>query len=75
VSLDRVASATYEGGCDVLFLGLIALLVALGFGYTAGSIAESKGHSFGLFFVLGFFFPLIGVIVAAVIGPAASDTR
>jgi len=57
-----------------VFLGLIAVLVALGFGYTAGSIAESKGHSFGLYFALGFFFPLIGVIVAAAIGPAAPET-
>jgi len=58
-----------------VFLGLIALLVALGFGYTAASIAESKGHSFGLFFLLGFFFPLIGVIVAAVVSPASPEAR
>ena len=56
-----------------MYLALIGLLVALGSGYTAGSIAESKGNPFGWFFLLGFLFPLVGMVVAVAVPRAAHD--
>lgn len=52
-------------------LVLLAVVVALGFGYTAASIAESKGRPFARFFLLGFLLPVFGVVVAAL--SAAAD--
>jgi hypothetical protein len=49
---------------------MIALVAALGFGYTAGAIAEAKGRPFGWFFLIGFVLPVVGVIVAVAAGPA-----
>lgn len=43
---------------------VIGLVIALLFGFWAMSIAQRKGYSGG-FFWLGFFFPLVGVIIAA----------
>lgn len=47
----------------------MAAIFALGFlllmGYMSGKIAEKKGRSFGGFFTLGMFFPIIGLIAAA----------
>jgi hypothetical protein len=53
-----------------MFFVLIALLAALAFGYTAGSIAESKGHHFWPYFWLGFALPVIGTIIAAALPTA-----
>lgn len=47
----------------------IALVIACLFGVWARAIAVSKGYSGG-FFWLGFFFLLIGVIIAAYLKPA-----
>lgn len=41
------------------------------FGAIAGSIARKKGYSYGTYFVLAFFFNMVGLIVAIVI-PARS---
>jgi len=53
-----------------VFLVLLAILVALAFGYTAATLAAAKGHRFWPFFLLGFALPLIGTIVVAAM-PAA----
>lgn len=55
-----------------MFFVMLAVLVALAFGYTAATIAAAKGHSFWTFFALGFALPLIGTIVAAAM-PTAAD--
>jgi len=53
---------------------VVLLIVAIAGGTIAGSIASKKGHSAGGYFALGFFFPLIGIIVAAVLRPTISAT-
>ena len=49
---------------------LLIFGLALGFGYWASTIAKRKGLSPGLFFAIGFFLGLIGIIIAAVVKPA-----
>ena len=46
----------------VIFLGLICGLINL-------FIADSKGRSGCAFFLLGFFFSVIGVVIASIISP------
>lgn len=49
--------------------GIISLVVAVVSAFIAGRIAGSKGHSAVGFGVLGFFLPLVGIIVAVVLKP------
>ena len=46
---------------------IVLMVVAILFGWGSGTIARNKGYSFGLFFVIGFFLGLIGLIVALLI--------
>lgn len=52
---------------------LIIIIVGLAFAIPAGIIAQKKGYSFAAFAVLGFIFPLIGLIVAAVMPDKSND--
>jgi glycerol uptake facilitator-like aquaporin len=51
----------------------VLVLIAVGFGCLASSIAKKKDRSAGGFFSLGFFFGVIGVIVAAAVAPGRAD--
>ena len=48
------------------------LIIGLLFGWGCARIASKKGYSYGGFFALGFFLPIIGLIIALVIGDKAS---
>jgi hypothetical protein len=61
----------WVGFIVVIVAFLVFIAIAAGFGYWASAIAKKKGLSAGGFFALGFFFGAIGVIVAAVVGPAS----
>jgi len=54
-----------------LILPLALTALALIFGLVAGVIARAKGQPFAPYFLLGFFLPLVGIIVAALAGRAA----
>lgn len=47
----------------------VLIVIAVAGGLIAGGIAQSKGHSFGGYFILGFLLPLVGILVAAVARP------
>lgn len=61
-------------GAPELLILLVMLAIPVALGAVAGSIARSKGRSYGAFFVLGFFFPLLGIIIAAVL-PSVDQRR
>jgi len=48
---------------------LVVIGIPVGLGFWASSIAKKKDRSAGGFFALGFFFLVIGVIIAAVVSP------
>jgi hypothetical protein len=48
---------------------LVVIGIPVGLGFWASSIATKKDRSAGGFFALGFFLPVIGVIIAAVVSP------
>jgi hypothetical protein len=50
------------------------LAVPTGFGFWASSMAKKKDRSAGGFFALGFFLPLIGLLMAALISPGQPST-
>ena len=52
---------------------LVIIIVGLAFAIPAGIIAQKKGYSLVAFAVLGFIFPLIGLIVAAVMPDKSND--
>ena len=58
----------YYSGIGVL-VWLICLGAAVGLAFIPASIAGKKGYSYGGFWVLGFFFFLIGLIVALCLEP------
>jgi multisubunit Na+/H+ antiporter MnhE subunit len=49
------------------FGSLVGFVLALLIGYACSRIATSKGRSSGVWFVLGFFFTLISLIVIALL--------
>jgi len=49
------------------FGSVIGFVLALLIGYACSRIASSKGRSSGVWFVLGFFFTLISLIVIALL--------
>ena len=53
-------------------IGILLIVAALG-GFVSGLIAQSKGHGFGGYFVLGFLVPIIGIIVALAARPAVKS--
>ena len=57
-------------GTPELILILISLLIPVALAYATAKVAAGKGHPFGLWAVIGFFTGFIGLIIAAVIGPA-----
>ena len=54
-------------------LAFIVVMTYLGigivFGMISNAIAKSRGHTTAAFFWVGFFLPLIGIILAAVVAP------
>ncbi|MGI5919253.1 MAG: zinc-ribbon domain-containing protein [Christensenellales bacterium] len=58
----------YYSGIGVL-VWLICLGAAVGLAFIPATIAGKKGYSYGGFWVLGFFFFLIGLIVALCLDP------
>ena len=51
-------------------MALFMLLVfGLLFGYISGSMAQAKNRSFGSWFFVGFFFGLLGLLIAHVATP------
>lgn len=75
-----LSCATYGGTCDepssastfgvwVAVLGFWILM-----GHLTGRIAAAKGRTYGSFFWLGFFLPVIGLIVASTLSPLAPKT-
>ena len=72
--------ATYGGTCDdPSSASTFGLWVAvLGFwilmGHLTGRIAAAKGRTYSSFFWLGFFLPVIGLIVASTLSPLAPKT-
>jgi hypothetical protein len=75
-----LSCATYGGDCDdpssASTFGL--WIAALGFwilmGHLAGKAAAVKGRTYSSFFWLGFFLPVIGLIVASTLSPLAPKT-
>lgn len=75
-----LSCATYGGNCDepssASSFGL--WIAALGFwilmGHLSGRIAAAKGRTYSSFFWLGFFLPVIGLIVASTLSPLAPKT-
>lgn len=65
---DDGRSKMTESGAMVLFVSLaVSIVVCTAFGLISGKCANKKGYSFGAFFALGFFIPIVGLIVALVI--------
>lgn len=58
----------YYAGAGVL-IWLICLGAAAGLAFIPANIAKKKGYSYGGFWALGFFFFLIGLIVALCLDP------
>lgn len=58
----------YYSGIGVV-IWLLALGAAVGLAFIPATIARKKGYSYGGFWVLGFFFFLIGLIVALCLDP------
>lgn len=50
------------------------LVIALTGGSIAGLIASSKGHGFGIYFVVGCLLPLIGIVIALLAPREVSTT-
>jgi hypothetical protein len=48
---------------------VLLLAIPTAFGFWASSLARKKHRSAGGFFALGFFFPVIGLLIAALISP------
>ena len=75
-----LSCATYGGNCDkpssASSFGL--WIAALGFwiwmGHLTGKMASAKGRTYSSFFWLGFFLPVIGLIVASTLSPLAPKT-
>ena len=57
---------------EILVFGF---LIGLTSGVLAGIIANARGLSTGLYFFLGFFFPLIGILAAAVASPTPGSGK
>lgn len=53
----------YSSGPDITAL-IIGIGIAVGLAFIPATIARNKGYSYGGFWALGFFFFLIGLIVA-----------
>jgi multisubunit Na+/H+ antiporter MnhE subunit len=62
-----VHAARLAAGGIQTFGSLIGFILALLIGYASGSIAKGKGRSRTLWFILGFFFTLIALIVIALL--------
>ena len=58
------ASSVGFGMAGLLIFIILVLGAAVGLAFIPANIAKKKGYSFGGFFVLGFFFFFIGLIVA-----------
>jgi hypothetical protein len=56
---------------NTLSIGHLVLFLAIptAFGFWASSMAKKKDRTAGGFFALGFFFPVIGLLIAALISP------
>jgi hypothetical protein len=75
-----LSCATYGGNCDdpssASTFGL--WIAALGFwilmGHLTGKAAAIKGRTYSSFFWLGFFLPVIGLIIASTLSPPAPKT-
>jgi hypothetical protein len=75
-----LSCATYGGDCDdpssASTLGL--WIAVLGFwilmGHLSGKMASAKGRTYSSFFWLGFFLPVIGLIIAATLSTPAPKT-
>jgi hypothetical protein len=75
-----LSCATYGGNCDdpssASTFGL--WIAALGFwilmGHLTGKAASAKGRTYSSFFWLGFFLPVIGLIIASTLSPPAPKT-
>lgn len=52
-------------GMDVSLIFVLILCAA--FGYASGRMADKKGYSYAAFAAIGFFLPLIGLVIAAVL--------
>lgn len=59
------------GPTEIIIIGGFLLAVPAAFAFATAKVASGKGHPFGLWAVIGFFTGVIGLIIAAVIGPAS----
>ena len=59
-----MSSVAFGMGGILLILILVGLGTTIGLAFIPANIAKKKGYSFGGFYVLGFFFFLVGLIVA-----------
>jgi multisubunit Na+/H+ antiporter MnhE subunit len=66
VALLAYAALLAAGGIQT-FGSVIGFILAILVGYACSSIAKSKGRGGTLWFILGFFFTLIAVIVIALL--------
>jgi hypothetical protein len=56
-------------GPSELLVVLFVVALPLAFGWLTAHVAAGKGYSAGLFFVIGLFSGVVGLIIAAVIPP------
>lgn len=59
-----------SGWTYVLFGGLVLMIIT---GTWAGAVAAGKGRSMQWWFIIGFFLPVIGVILAYVLPKKANE--
>lgn len=66
----KVFGADWTRGWIYIFAGIV---IAIILGTWAGAVAARKGRSMQLWFIIGFFLPIIGLVIIYILKPVETE--